>query len=480
MHSDLPPTTIRGYRQVNTADPTVSRFMYLGPLIVAHNGTPVRVKFINSLPVGAGGNLFIPVDTTVMGAGMGPQGMNVSPIYYTENRATLHLHGGATPWISDGTPYQWITPANEYTAYPKGVSVYNVPDMGDPGPGNQTFFYTNQQSARLMFYHDHSHGITRLNVYAGEAAGYLVTDPQEQDMIAGTDVTGINPGLVSVLPNTEIPLIIQDRTWVDNRTIAAQDPTWNWGTNPGLPMTGDIWYPHVYMTAQNPYDDTGVNAYGRWHYGPWFFPAVNVPHQPVANPYFGDINYTGEPPMIPGVPHPSTPGEAFMDTPIVNGVAYPNITVEPRTYRFRILNACNDRALNLQLYVADANQTTVDGRNNTEVWLVPRTPTPGFPANWPTDNRPGGSPHPSTAGPDFIMIGTEGGFLPEPVVVPQQPITFVDDPTLFNVGNVDKGTILLMSAERADVLVDFSFVRRKDTHPVQRRPGSIPGPRPAV
>ncbi|WP_418606080.1 hypothetical protein [Georgenia sp. SUBG003] len=29
---------------------------------------------------------------------------------YPENRATLHLHGGITPWISDGTPHQWITP----------------------------------------------------------------------------------------------------------------------------------------------------------------------------------------------------------------------------------------------------------------------------------------------------------------------------------------------------------------------------------
>ena len=42
-----------------------------------------------------------------------------------------------------------------------------------------TFYYTNQQSARLMFYHDHAYGITRLNVYAGEAAGYLITDPVE-------------------------------------------------------------------------------------------------------------------------------------------------------------------------------------------------------------------------------------------------------------------------------------------------------------
>ena len=206
-----------------------------------------------------------------MGANMGPQGMNVTPFYYTENRAEIHLHGGATPWISDGTPHQWITPAGEYTPYPKGASVYNVPDMPDPGNGSVTLFYTNQQSARLMFYHDHSHGITRLNVYAGEAGAYLLTDPVEQDMIAGTNTTGVNPTNLQVLPDTGIPLIIQDKTFVDNTTIAAQDPTWNWGSDPGNPMTGDLWFPHVYMTAQNPYDDTGVNPYGRWHYGPWFF-----------------------------------------------------------------------------------------------------------------------------------------------------------------------------------------------------------------
>ena len=34
-----------------------------------------------------------------------------------------------------------------------------------------------------MFYHDHAFGITRLNVYAGEAAGYVITDPIEQDLV---------------------------------------------------------------------------------------------------------------------------------------------------------------------------------------------------------------------------------------------------------------------------------------------------------
>ena len=114
-----------------------------------------------------------------MGAGEGP----IAGKKYTQNRATLHLHGGLTPWISDGTPHQWITPASEVTSYPIGVSVKNVPDMPDPGPGSMTFFYTNQQSARLMFYHDHSFGITRLNVYAGEAAGYMIEDETEKQLV---------------------------------------------------------------------------------------------------------------------------------------------------------------------------------------------------------------------------------------------------------------------------------------------------------
>ena len=117
----------------------------------------MRVKFTNLLPNETGGDLFLPVDTTAMGAGVGPDGTT----NYTQNRAVIHLHGGLTPWISDGTPHQWITPAGESTVYPSGVSVQNVPDMPDPGPGAMTFFYTNQQSARMLFYHDHAWGITR-------------------------------------------------------------------------------------------------------------------------------------------------------------------------------------------------------------------------------------------------------------------------------------------------------------------------------
>ncbi len=452
MHSDLPPTTLRGYVQlnygtdaqgVNSLPPAPVH--YLGPTILAQQDRPVRIKFTNLLPTGSGGDLFLPVDTTVMGAGMGPNG---GMEMYPQNRATLHLHGGRTPWISDGTPHQWTTPAGENTSYPQGVSVSNVPDMPDPGPGSLTFFYTNQQSARLMFYHDHALGITRLNVYAGEAAGYLITDEAEQALIAS-----------GVIPTEQIPLIIQDKSFVDADTVLTTDPTWAWGSMPGMPMTGDLWYPHVYVPAQNPYDISGVNPFGRWHYGPWFWPPTTVANMPVPNPYYDAANpdnTPGEAPEIPGVPHPSMPGESFFDTPVVNGTAFPVLDVKPQAYRFRLLNAANDRFWNLQLYEADPAVVASDGRTNTEVRMVPAAPGIGLPANWPTDGREGGVPDPTTAGPDWIQIGTEGGFLPAPAVIPSRPVQWNLDPTTFNFGNVSEHSLLLAPAERADVIVDFS------------------------
>ena len=452
LHSEMQPTLLRGYRQTNTNDPAVSSFHYLGPLIVAQKNRPVRVKFTNNLPTGAGGNLFIPVDTTLPGAGEGP----LAGESYTQNRATIHLHGGFTSWISDGTAHQWVAPAGETTNYKRGLSVFNVPDMPDPGDGSLTFFYGNEQSARLMFYHDHALGITRLNVYAGEAAGYVVMDDVEKDLINGTNTTGVNPALQKILPGVGFPLVIQDRTFVDPVTIYAQDPTWNWGSTPGTPVRGDLWMPHVYMTNQNPYDLSGINAYGRWHYGPWFWPpTTDIAFGPIPNPYFGQNPW--EPPTIPATPNPSMAMEAFMDTPLVNGTVYPYLEVEPKVYRFRVLNACNDRFVNLQLYKADPAIPTADGALlNTEVRMVPAVVTPGFPALWPKDGREGGVPDPAMMGPAFIQIGSEGGFLPAPVYVPSQPIDYNMNPTTFNFGNVNTFALLLGAAERADVLVDFS------------------------
>jgi FtsP/CotA-like multicopper oxidase with cupredoxin domain len=479
MHSDLPPTTLRGYVQLSTTvvpgakisltykgnpilkgDGTpalaVDAPHYLGPAILANRDVPVRVKFYNLLPTGTGGNLFIPVDTTVMGAGHGPLGHQAMPMHYTQNRANIHLHGNNTVWISDGTPHQWITPANEDTPYPQGVSVMNVPDMeniDNPHDGMQTLYYTNAQSARLMFYHDHSYGITRLNVYVGEAAAYLLTDQVEKDLIHGTNESGVNPGLEQILPDLGIPLVIQDKTFVDANTILTTDPTWIWGTKPDVPNTGDLWYPHVYVPAQNPWAPDGVNPFGRWMYGPWFWPpTANIEHGPIPNPYYDPVNAPDQPPMIPDMPFPSMPGEAFMDTPIVNGTAYPYLEVEPKAYRFRILNAADDRFFNLQLYVADlAGYISPDTGYPTEVKMVSACGTTGLPADWPS-----GMPDPLMKGPDWIQIGTEGGLLPAPTVIPSQPITWNQNATNFNFGNVVQHSLLLGTAERADVIVDFS------------------------
>ncbi|MGC3998335.1 MAG: hypothetical protein QM767_13015 [Anaeromyxobacter sp.] len=507
MHSDLPPTKLRGYVQLETAQITgahyplpggrfgVDRPHYLGPTIVAQKDRPVRITFFNLLPTGAQGDLFLPVDSSMMGSGEGQMMMPWDPTpttggtvldeirnpmctgqsydadmgmwmtmpkmtehCFADNRATLHLHGGNTPWISDGTPHQWITPADEMTPWPEGVAVKSVPDMvGDtrpagvpdcsgPNDGCMSFYYTNQQSARLMFYHDHSWGITRLNVYGGEAAGYLIQDSTEQSLVSR-----------GVLPADQLPLIIQDRTFVPQAPqLAEQDPTWDaarWGG------WGSLWYHHVYMPAQNPGDPSGMSAYGRWMYGAWFWPpATDVKYGPIANPYF-DPNcrlddpatwqYATdpfcEPELIPGTPNISAGMEQFNDTPIVNGTAYPTVTLQPKAYRLRILNAANDRFFNLQWYVADATGTEV-ALNAAELAAAQLDPVV-----FPTPDTTL-----SPVGPSWIQVGTEGGFLPAPVVIPNQPITWITDPTRFDVGNVDLHSLLLAPAERADVVVDFS------------------------
>jgi FtsP/CotA-like multicopper oxidase with cupredoxin domain len=552
FNTDLPPTLVRGYVQLSTkAVPGqkvplynelrngtrqllpytgVTAPQWLGPIIVAQKDRPVRIVFRNLLPTGAKGDFFLPTDGSMMGAGMGPMSMaapsdngtvldearkpacsypSTDPNKskgdgecFTDNRATLHLHGGTTPWISDGTPHQWITPANDGTPWPQGVSVRNVPDMqpigpsvitgGDPvedcaesppsgsgkGNGCQTFYYTNQQSARLMFYHDHAWGITRLNVYAGEAAGYIIQDPAE--------ATLVNNGIIPNSADT-LTLVVQDRTFVPNATqIKQEDPTWDatrWGGE------GSLWYHHVYMPLQNHGDPTGQSAYGRWLYGPWFWPAANPKYGLISNPYYKltcnrndpnnrdyDVPPYCEPEFIPGTPNISVGMEQFNDTPIVNGVAYPTLTLEAKPYRLRILNAANDRAFNFQWYTADPKQgngTTevaldpvqVDAAlNDLTVFPIPVGATPPPPSPPPSPGTPPPPlraqeipPPPSIYGPYWIQIASEGGFLPTPAYIDgQQPTTFITDPGRFDFGNVDKHSLMIMPAERADVIVDFT------------------------
>lgn len=542
VHSDLPKATkFRGYRDLMGAGQPAH---YLGPLIVAQRDRPVRVKFTNQLPTG---NLFIPVDGTIMGAGMGPDGMTD----YSQNRTSIHLHGTFSPWISDGTPHQWFTPAAETNIYKKGVSFQNVPDMPDPGAGSNTLYWTNQQSNRFMFYHDHAWGITRLNVYAGMAAGYLIHDPVEDNLInTGVIPTGGGAFAVGNPYNWGIPLVIQDKSFVP-QDVATQDSKWdtvNWGPY------GDLWFPHVYQPNQSNTDPSGMNPYGRWDYGPWTQPnlmdfpelqadkAVAAGYQPLPGTTLDN----------PEGYNTSVVPESFMDTMMVNGTVFPFLEVQPTAYRFRILNASNDRFVNLQLYLdasgggsgATATATidpvfgivtgvtvtnvgagytsapgiiftggdgfgawataTVAGGNvigitvtnggsgytsaptvtiggTTEVKMVPAVFTPGFPAGpyptvakWPTDARDGGVPDPATAGPQFIQIGSEGGFLPGVAVIPNQPVNYDYDKMSATYGNVKETALFLGPAERADVIVDFSQFAGKNVILYNDAPAPVP------
>jgi FtsP/CotA-like multicopper oxidase with cupredoxin domain len=525
---------------------------YLGPVILASKGKAVRMKYVNALPSGRAvtnadgsvtrnGDLFLPVDETLTGAGFGPDGATM----YTENRTALHWHGGDTPWISDGTPHQWITPAADELSLPvgykRGVSQANVPDMPEPGPGAETLYWPNNMGARLMFYHDHALAITRLNVYGGTAAGYVLTDKVEDALTTATGTTTTLSGADTIdglshsvkgagLPGLldEIPLVIQDKTFVP-ADVAQQDALWDtkhWGTE------GDLWYPHVYEINQNPaMTGDGTNPVGRWDYGPWFWPVFPAPLQLPTGAY-GDV---------------TTVPEGFMDTPIVNGTAYPTVTVDPKAYRLRILNAANDRILNLSFFVADPTVTTADGRTGTEVKMVPFISpngvtqvtyacpdgvtagqtvgtknangtilAPGWTESGPTaagntlypnsfpcagglngtgwgqsDNRPGGVPFPgvpnpdgsynsNVSGPHFIQIGNEGGLLPNPVDIPPNVVNYEYNKRSVTVLNVFERGLFLGGAERADTVVDFSAYAGKTLIMYNDSPAPLPAGDPRI
>ena len=332
FHPDLPASRLWGYADVTAGQ--APNFRYLGGAIVARKGRPVKLIMKNTLPP----NHPLPVDATIMGAEDGQ----------ADNAITVHLHGGLVPWTSDGGPFTWFRPDGTH-----GPSFLN------PGPesGSAQYFYPNDQSARLVWYHDHALGTTRLNAYAGLASAYIIRDDFEDWLIRS-----------NLVPSREVPLVIQDKSFVDLKT----DPGYVWGKQ------GDLWYPHRYEPDSDPT--------GRWAYGPNEGGTVSGP-----------------------LPEPSVVPEFFADTSIVNGAAYPFVEVEPRHYRFRLLNGSQARFYNVQLFFADPSGMEADL---------------------------------SRAGPAFTQIGTEGGFLPFPVLLNSPPRQFGVDIS----GNVTSYNLLLAPA----------------------------------
>ncbi len=181
-----------------------------------------------------------------------------------------------------------------------------------------------------------------------------------------------------------------------------------------------------------------------------------------------------------------------MDTPLVNGVPYPTLTVDPKPYRFRILSIANERTFNLSWFLA-CDQTGTQYAPTTgavcpapmvagipgltEVGMVPSVTTAGFPVWWPSDGRQGGVPDPKAMGPSWIQIGTEGGVLPNVAVIPPSPVTYEQNLRSVTVTNIQNHGLLLMSAERADVIVDFTPYAGKTLILYNDAPGSDSRPR---
>src|SRR5688572_20539666 len=252
LPAGLPPTKVWGYGAV-TGFHRDALLIHNAPslTIEARWGRPVRVKWINDLK-DAGGDYvphLLPVDPTLHWANPpgGAAGRDTRPIFEsTPTRYTgpvplvTHLHGAVGVGDeSDGYAEAWFLPnaknvptgyAAQGTWYDFFASKASSSFNATWGPGFAVFQYPNNQRESTLWYHDHTLGMTRLNVYAGPAGFFLVRGgPQGEKAIVDS-----RSGLAAVLPGPapmegdkfppnktyyEIPIAIQDRAFNEDGSL---------------------------------------------------------------------------------------------------------------------------------------------------------------------------------------------------------------------------------------------------------------------
>ena len=366
-----PETTVWGYGSVDYPG-TVAQggtFNYPAFTIEANWNRKVSVEWRNEL-VDANGNYLphlLPVDQTLHWANPpgGKQGRDTRPSFATTPGPytgpvplVTHVHGAHTTEESDGYTEAWYLPnaidipkgyAETGTFYDYFMKKYKL----NWDPGTAAFNYPNNQRATTLWYHDHALGMTRLNVYAGPAGFWLIRGGADDVVLDSRDgSTAILPGPAPGVGDDplgeygEIPIVVQDRSF----------------NAPNAQGLAELFYPDTRAF----FDEYG---------GPYI---PDTPVAPIWNPEF------------------------FGNMMVVNGFTWPYLEVEPRRYRFRLLNGCQSRFLILQFE-----------HPGVEVW----------------------------------QIGAEGGFLPAPVRLNDHPYP----------GSTGGGATVLMGlAERADLIVDFS------------------------
>ena len=87
---------------------------------------------------------------------------------------------------------------------------------------------------------------------------------------------------------------------------------------------------------------------------------------------------------------------------------------------------------------------------------------------------------PTTAGPPIIQIGTEGGLLPKPVVIPSTPIGYEYNRRSITVLNIFTHGLLMGPAERADVIIDFKNFAGKTLILYNDAPAPVPAFDPRI
>jgi FtsP/CotA-like multicopper oxidase with cupredoxin domain len=325
LPGDRPMTTVWGYGPVRG---TPAIFNAPSLTIEATQGTPVRVKWINQLVDANGGYLphLLPVDPTlhwanppggVMHRDHRPMFEETPGPYTGPVPIVTHVHGAAGVGDeSDGYAEAWYLPAarnipagyaNRGTWYDffraKAAKKFGIGWTR----GTATFQYPNDHRAATIWYHDHTLGMTRLNVYAGPAGFYIVRGGPEDVVLdsRSVDTAAVLPGPAPAIGDPsgtkyyEIPIAIQDRSFNAD---------------------GSLFYP-----------DTRA-----------FFDGVTGPYIP-----YSDISPIWNP-------------EFFGNFMMVNGNTWPFLDVEKRRYRFRFLDGCDSRFL-----ILDFNQIP-----GVEVWQI--------------------------------------------------------------------------------------------------------------
>jgi spore coat protein A len=225
-----------------------SRDSYIGPVIVATRGQPTEMKFVNNLGNANATNVLAykySTDQTLHWAdplnneknmcnhtpGIPSYGEQCAENYSGSIPAVVHLHGGEVPPVLDGGPDSWFTSDETHI----GHAYYSMDGLG---PKKYAIYrYPNSQEGALIWFHDHTLGATRLNVYAGLAGAYLITDP-------ANDPENLPP---------RIPLVVQDRMFDTNGELFF----------PGDSAGGVLWTPnpeHPYWVPEFLGDAIVVNG----------------------------------------------------------------------------------------------------------------------------------------------------------------------------------------------------------------------------